>query len=130
MNLDNNPTTPSTFVENDYIIDHNGWSLQTGIEVNLTEKLLVSGGYVFANKGVNDNYQSDLTYGLATHTFGAGGAFSILDNLLLNAGISYTAYVDDDKLLNHLFPDGTLYQPKETYAKRTFLFGIGLDYNF
>ena len=49
-------------------------SLQGGAEINLTDNLLVSAGYVYANQGVNSMYQSDLTYGLATHTIGAGGA--------------------------------------------------------
>ena len=50
-------------------------SLQAGAEISLTEKLLASAGYVYANQGVNSLYQSDLTYDLATHTIGAGGAY-------------------------------------------------------
>lgn len=129
--LDNNSATPTTFVKNKDIINHNGWSLQTGLEFYLSEKLIVSGGYVFSNKGVNNDYQSDLTYALGTHTFGFGGAYKILDNLLLNAGISYTAYINDENLVDHIFSGtGVLYQPRETYDKKTFLFGLGLDFNF
>jgi long-subunit fatty acid transport protein len=105
-------------------------SLQGGLEVSLSEKLLVSGGYVWANQGVNEKYQSDLTYGLATHTFGFGGAYKIMPNLLLNVGFGYTVYVSDEKFLDHVFTNGTLYNPKETYGKNAMIFAVGVDFNF
>lgn len=129
---DLNPSTPSTDVSNKDIIDHNGWSLQAGLEVNLSEKLLVSGGCVFANKGVNSNYQSDLTFGLATRTFGAGGAFKVWDNhLLINFGVSYTQYKKDENLMDHVFSaTDMIYQVRQTFNAKTMLFGVGLDFNF
>jgi len=128
---DLNSTTPTTFIPNSEIIDNNGFSLQGGLEINLSEKLLVSGGYVWANQGVNELYQSDLTYGLGTHTFGAGGAYKILPNLLLNLGFGYTAYVEAEKLVDHVFsPNGTVYMPRETYNKSTMMVSVGLDFNF
>lgn len=131
LDLDNNSATASTPVPNKKIIAGNGWSIQGGLEVNLSEKLLVSGGYVFANQGVNELYQSDLTYGLATHTFGAGGAYKVLDNLLINFGAGMTLYQTDERMVDHIFSgNNTLYQSKETYNKRTFLVGIGVDFSF
>jgi long-subunit fatty acid transport protein len=129
--LDLNSSTPSTFIPNSDIIDKNGMSLQAGAEVNLSEKLLVSGGYVWANQGVNEKYQSDLTYGLATHTFGFGGAYKIMPNLLLNVGFGYTAYVDDEQLVDHVFSaNGTVYNPRETYGKNAMIVAVGVDFNF
>ncbi|MFN8241537.1 MAG: hypothetical protein U0X39_12420 [Bacteroidales bacterium] len=131
LDLDNVSSTPSTFVKNKDIMDHNGMSVQAGLELNITDKLLVSGGWSYANKGVNAKYQSDLTYGLATHTIGAGGAYKIMDNLLVNAGVSYTMYMDDEKTIDHVFSGtGALYQARETYAKRTLVVGVGVDFNF
>lgn len=131
VNADLNSSTPSTFIPNSEIIDKNGLSLQAGLEVNLSEKLLVSGGYVWANQGVNEKYQSDLTFDLATHTFGAGGAYRILPNLQLNLGFGYTAYVGSEKLLDHVFSaNNTLYKPKETYTKNAMIIAVGLDFNF
>jgi long-subunit fatty acid transport protein len=128
---DLNSSTPSVFVKNKDIIKHNGWSVSAGAEMSLSEKLLVSGGYSFANKGVNDKYQSDLTFGLATHTLGAGIGFKLMDNLLLNAGANYTFYMKDRKELNHVFaPTGIIFQPDETYLKNTLLIGVGIDYSF
>ncbi len=124
-------STPTVFVSNKEIIEHNGWSISTGVELGLTEKLLVSGGYSFANKGVNDKYQSDLTFGLATHTLGAGGAYKITDKILLNAGVNYTFYMKDRVSINHVFaPTGIIFQPDETYHKNALVFGAGLDFSF
>jgi long-subunit fatty acid transport protein len=131
LDLDQNSSTPSTFVPNSDIIDQNGFSIQGGLEYNISGNFLVSGGYVFANKGVNNKYQSDLTYGLATHTFGAGGAFSISDNFRINFGASYTKYVNDEQTINHVFAPLSLVIPaRETYAKRTMMLGVGLDLSF
>ena len=131
LDLDNNSATPSVFVKNSDIIKNNGWSVSGGLEVNLSEKLLVSGGYSFANKGVNEKYQSDLTFGLATHTFGAGAAYKIMDKLTVNAGANYTKYLADEKEIEHVFSaTGALYKAKETYVKNTFLFGVGVDFSF
>lgn len=123
-------TTPSIFISNKEIIKHNGWSLNFGAEYGLSEKLLLSGGYSFANKGVNDKYQSDMTFGLATHTLGAGGAYKITDNILLNAGFSYSFYMKDRVSINHMSPAGIIFQPDETYHKNAMVIGVGVDFSF
>jgi long-chain fatty acid transport protein len=129
--LDLNSSTASTFIPNSDIIDKNGISLMAGLEVNLSEKLLVSGGYVWANQGVNEKYQSDLTYGLATHTIGFGGAYKIMPNLLLNVGFGYTAYVGSEKLVDHVFSaNGSIYKSRETYDKNAMIVAVGVDFNF
>jgi len=116
-------------ISNSEIIENNGMSLQAGAELGLSDKILVSAGYVYANKGVNSLYQSDLTYGLATHTFGAGGAYSITDKIKINLGASYTKYMDDSKTVSH-YLGGIDLQPKETYKKKALVLGIGLDFSF
>jgi long-subunit fatty acid transport protein len=129
--LDLNSSTPSTFVPNKDIIAHNGFSLQGGLEAYLTDKLLVSGGYIWANKGVNSMYQSDLTYFLGSSTFGAGGAYKILDNLLLNVGFSYTAYKKDYNTIDHIFSaTNALYKVPENYGKNAMIFSLGVDFSF
>ena len=128
---DLNSTTPSTYIKNSEIIDNNGFSLQAGLEVNLSDKLLVSGGYVWANQGVNEKYQSDLTYGLATHTFGAGGAYNILPKLQVNLGFGYTIYKGSERQLDHVFTaNNTLYKMRETYGKNAMIIAVGVDFSF
>jgi long-chain fatty acid transport protein len=131
IDLDNNPSTPETPISNKDIIADNGWDIEGGLEVNLSEKFLVSGGYIYANKGVNNNYQSDLTYGLASHTFGIGGAYAVTKNLLINLGANYTAYVKDQQTIEHLFAaTEELIPARQTYNKNALIFGIGVDFSF
>jgi len=126
---DINSATPSIPIANSEIIDNNGFSIQAGIEGKVNEKLLLSCGYVWANKGVNEKYQSDLTYGLGTQTVGLGGAYNFSEKIQLNLGFGYTYYKTDEKYVNHTL--GTsLYKPIESYGKNTMMVGIGLDFSF
>jgi len=126
---DINSSTPTIPIANSEIIDHNGFSLQAGIEGKVSEKILLSCGYVWANKGVNEKYQSDLTYGLGTQTVGFGGAYNFSEKMQLNLGFGYTYYKSDEKYINHTL-GSSLYKPLESYSKSTMMFGIGLDFSF
>jgi len=126
---DLNPATPTVHVDNSEIIDNNGMTLGGGLEYKVAENWLVSAGYVFGNKGVNNIYQSDLTFGNATHTFGGGGAFMLGEMLKINLGASYTMYLENEKNVNH-FLGATNMLPKETYTKSTFVVGVGVELSF
>jgi long-subunit fatty acid transport protein len=131
VDLDNNSSTPTTPVANKDMVDQNGIDFSGGLEVYLSDKLLVSGGYIWANKGVNRLYQSDLTFANATNTFGFGGQYAIMKNLKVNLGASITTYTKDVGSVDHMFSaTNTLYIPTETRTKSTWLLGIGVDYNF
>jgi long-chain fatty acid transport protein len=128
---DLNSATPTVPISNSDIIDNNGFSFQLGLEYNVSDKFLVSGGYVWANKGVNSRYQSDLTHGLSTQTFGAGGGYSFTDKIQLNFGGGFTVYKEDEKTIDHIFSgDGSNIQAQESYMKNVFLIGVGLDFRF
>lgn len=126
---DMNSSTPAVALSNEQIISKNGMSIQGGLEYNISQKLLVSCGYVYANQGVNSLYQSDITYGLGTQTFGIGGAYSFTDKIQVNLGLGYTMYEGNSKNVNHVF-GSTLYQPIESYGKSTKMIGIGVDFSF
>lgn len=126
---DLNSSTPTVALSNEQIISKNGMTIQGGLEYNISQKLLVSCGYVYANQGVNSLYQSDITYGLGTQTFGIGGAYSFTDKIQVNLGLGYTMYEGNSKNVNHVF-GSTLYQPIESYGKSTKMIGIGVDFSF
>jgi long-chain fatty acid transport protein len=118
-------------VANKDIIAQNGLSFSGGLEFNISEKFLISGGYSWANKGVNSKYQSDLTFGQSTNTFGAGAAYSFSKKIQLNIGAGYTGYVKDSKTVDHTFSStGEVIHTNEAYEKGTFLAGIGVDISF
>ena len=124
-------STPTTPIANSEIITENGMSIQAGVEYNISEKFLASCGYIWSNKGVNPLYQSDLTYGLGTQTFGFGGAYNVTEKIQINLGAGYTAYKEDSKIVNHMFPSPNINVPAiETYRKSTMMVAIGVDINF
>jgi long-subunit fatty acid transport protein len=126
---DLNTQTPVVELSNKDIISKNGWSISGGLEINISEKLLLSGGMSFANKGTNDKYQSDLTYGLATQTFGIGGAYSFTKKIQLNLALGYTRYSSDSKNVDHRLGN-SIYQPVENYAKSTKMIAVGVNFSF
>jgi len=129
IDADLNPATPTVHVDNSDIIDNNGMTLGAGLEYKVAENWLVSAGYVYGNKGVNNLYQSDLTFGNATHTLGGGGAFMLGEMLKINLGASYTMYLENEKNVNH-FLGATNMLPKETYTKSTLVVGVGVELSF
>lgn len=105
-------------------IDANFWEMALGIEYSITENFLLSAGYLRAETGANQNYQSNLSFSLSTNTFGFGGAYKINDMFKVNLGGYYVMY--DDMKYNSTEPrTGIPYS--ETYDKSTFAIALGID---
>jgi long-chain fatty acid transport protein len=126
---DNNSATPTVAISNKDIITKNGMLVNGGLEYTISEKLLISCGYQYGNKGVYKLYQSDLSYGLATHTFGIGGAYSFSDKIQVNLGLGYTRYMGDSRMINHVM-NTSVYSIQESYGKSTKMIGLGVDFKF
>ena len=70
-----------------------------------------------------------MRYSTNTNSFGAGLGFWITPKIDLNLGGQYTFYAEGSKEFNH--PLGSLQIPvTETYNKKTWLVGIGVDFYF
>jgi len=114
------------FVTNKSVIDKNYFELAGGLEYNITDKFLVSAGYLLSKSGVSEAYQSDLSYSLSSSTVGFGGQYNITKGIAVNLGALNTFYSDGQKHYNHML--GTLAMPViETYTKANWLVSIGLD---
>lgn len=119
------------YVANDQIIDKNFYEIAGGLQYKVNDMFLISGGYLFAKTGVNNDYQSDLTYSLTSHTGGIGGAVNIMENLQINLGFAYTYYLTGEKSIDHLFtPTATIIPARETYYKDTMIIAAGIDFSF
>jgi long-chain fatty acid transport protein len=116
-------------VDNDAVIDDNYFELSAGLEYDITEKLLVSGGYLHANTGVSEEYQSDLSFSLTSNTFGIGLGYKFTEKLMLNLGGAYTAYQKDTKDYTHTL-GGNSIPVTDTYYKDNLFFGLGVDFSF
>jgi long-subunit fatty acid transport protein len=120
-------------VSNEELMDDNFFEFSLGLEYNVTEKFIISGGWLHANTGVTEDYQSDMSFSLTSNTFGAGIGYRFNENLMINLGGAYVMYQEGEKTRNHtregfMFP--TDYQVVDTYYKDTLFFGLGLDISF
>jgi long-subunit fatty acid transport protein len=115
------PATVAAFVDNDVVIDKDFWEAAFGVEYEVTDKILVSAGFLRTQTGVNADYQSDLSHSLSTNSIGLGGRYMVMENLGVNVGFMKTMYESYTKIF-------TGYE--ETYKRDAMVFAIGLDYNF
>ena len=113
-------------IDNETTIDENGYTWAFSLEYKILSILGVSAGYTSGNNGVNDNYQSGLTYGLKSASWGAGVFVELGEMITLNAGYSATSYDDYSKSQS-----SSISVPyTDTYAKSTNMFAIGIDFSF
>ena len=114
-------------VGNEEVIDDNFFEIALGLEYAITEKFLVSGGYLHANTGVSEDYQSDMSYSLTSNTFGFGFGYKITEKVMVNLGGAYVMYQEDEKTT----VDASTGQPyTNTLYKDSMFFGIGVDFSF
>lgn len=73
-------------------LDGDSWDLGVGIEYDLSEKFLVSAGYLHTQVSPGVDYQTDLRHELPGDTFAAGGRFMLSDNFYFNFGGAYSIY--------------------------------------
>lgn len=109
------------FVENTEVIDNNFWEAAFGVEYELSDRLLVSAGYLRTQTGVNDNYHSDLSHSLSTNSVGLGGRFMVNENIAVNLGYMNTMYEGYTKVF-------TGYQ--EEYNRKAMVVALGVDFRF
>jgi len=113
-------------IDNETTIDENGFTWAFSLEYKILSILGVSAGYTSGNNGVNDNYQSGLTYGLKSASWGAGVFVDLGEMITLNAGYSATSYDDYSKSQASSISVPYI----DTYAKSTNMFAIGIDFSF
>ena len=111
------------------MIDNNFLEYGLGAEYGITEDFRVSAGWVSTNTGVNSDYQSDMGFSTNTNSFGAGFGYRISPMIDLNVGGQYTLYATDSKTFNHFLGTFPL-AVTETYTKRTWAIGVGLNFHF
>ena len=111
-------------INNETSIDDNGYTWAVSLEYKIIKMLGLSAGYTSGNNGVNDNYQSGITYALKSRTYGGGFFVEVGDLLTFNAGINWTKYDDYSQ------PLMAVESYTDTYTKETMLFAFGVDISF
>jgi hypothetical protein len=115
-------------INNELTIDQNGYTFNASLEYKLLGILGVSAGYSTGNNGVNDNYQSDITYSLKSQTVGGGVFVDVGEMVTINAGVAYVMYDDYSKSDTYQptgFPQAIPFT--NTYGKNTMIVAVGVD---
>ncbi|WP_320052520.1 aromatic hydrocarbon degradation protein [uncultured Acetobacteroides sp.] len=107
-------------------ITDNLYEFAVGMECNVSERILFSGGFMYIQTGAGQGYQSDISYSLSSHSVGFGAGYKITDQLTINSGMMYTQYVEGTRMINYT----NVGNIKETYKKSNIGFSIGFDYRF
>jgi len=117
-------------INNEGSIDQNGYTYAFSLEYRVLDFLGVSAGYTSGNNGVNDNYQSGISYALKSRTYGGGFFVEVGDMLTFNAGINWTKYDDYSESLSYALSPAAIVPYTDTYTKETMLFAFGVDISF
>ncbi len=114
------------------LLSSNSLELGIGAEYYLSEKFLLSAGWIMTSIGVTDEYQTDISHSLSTKngwSFGLG--WDILPIMQLNLGAQYVKYDQDDRNFSHDFAASGLMVPvMESYERSNWIVGIGLNFSF
>lgn len=114
-------------VNSESIIDQNGYTYSAALEYKILDILGVSVGYTSGNNGVNDAYQSNITYALKSQTFGGGIFVDLGEMIRLNAGFNVTTYDDYSQSFFYDLAPTVSIPYTDTYGKKTTMFAIGID---
>lgn len=117
-------------IDNELTIDDNGYTWTASLEYKILDILGVSVGYTSGNNGVNDAYQSNITYALKSQTFGGGIFVDLGEMIRVNAGFNMTTYDDYTQATGYALAPSVTVPYNDTYAKKTSLFAIGVDFHF
>jgi long-chain fatty acid transport protein len=112
------------FVDNSEVIDNNFWEAAFGAEYEVTDKILVSAGYLRTQTGVNDKYHSDLSHSLSTNSISLGGRYLVNENIGINLGFMNTSYISYTKL----YTAPVNFQ--EEYNRKAMVVAVGVDFSF
>jgi long-chain fatty acid transport protein len=109
-------------------IDGDLYEIALGGEYDITDKVLISAGYLYAKTGVGAGYQTDLSHSLTSNTVGFGGAFKATEKMQINLGMLYTMYTSDSKSID--YSAYGVPTALETYNRTNVVFSFGVDYHF
>ena len=115
-------------VNNESTINDNAYTFSGSVEYKFLGILGASVGFSTGNLGVNNIYQSDMSYALKSTSIG-GGVFVELGKIVtLNAGYVHVMYDDysNSELSYPLSPE-MIVPYNDTYGKKTSIIAIGLD---
>jgi long-chain fatty acid transport protein len=114
----------------DNYIENNALEYGLAAEYCIGGKFILSGGYLRAETARNYSYNSDMSYGIGSHSVAGGFGYKISDGIMLNAGYIKTLY-DTNAEKTYTYESlllGNVPNVTEAYEKTSDLFAIGLSF--
>lgn len=99
-----------------------------GLEWDVCKWAQVSAGMQRTKYGIEDNFQSDMSFSISSYSYGLGAGFNVAKNLKLNIAYFWTNYEDYTKEMASY--NGTGVKGTDVFSRTNKVFGIGLDYKF
>ena len=99
-----------------------------GLEWDVCKWAQVSAGMQRTKYGIEDYYQSDMSFSISSYSYGFGAGFNVAKNLKLNVAYFWTNYEDYTKEMANY--GGTGVPGTDVFSRTNKVFGIGLDYKF
>jgi len=106
-------------------VDSNSYDYAAGLEFTLTDRILLSVGYMHAQISVGPQYQSDLSNELISNTIGFGSRIRLSKRLDVDLGVIFVSYKDFSQSLSYP-PIGSF---QETYGRKTWAFAVGFNFH-
>lgn len=122
-------TVEGVQVDNDDVIDNNYFEVALGFEYNLSEKLMLSLGWLLAKTGVSKEYQNDMSYSLTSNSIGGGVKYSLNEKLNINIS-AFNSFYNQQKVDYSVDLSGNSIPAQNNYIKTNLIFSLGVDYNF
>jgi len=108
-----------------------------GAEWDITDRILVSGGFQSTNYELTDNYMSDMSFTTSSYSVGMGAAFKLTKSLKVNVAYFFTNYDKYNKVSKSTAEDatskgynGTSLAGTDVFTRTNKVFGVGVDYTF
>lgn len=99
-----------------------------GLEYKINDMFLVSAGGQITRYGIEDGFQSDLSFSVNSYSLGFGGAVNVSENVQLNLGYFFTDYSNYSKAVANY--NGTGIAGKDVFTRTNKVFTLGVDFSF
>lgn len=104
-------------------LDRNTYELLAGVEVKVTDKLMLSSGIQFSDFGVNNEFLSDISFIDDSFMVGFGGKYSLNENWDINFGACYANYAHGKGVNASTYSESS-------YLRKTYNASVGVDFRF
>lgn len=108
-------------------LTHNTHEITVGTEVDVVDRLTLSGGFQNTDYGTSDAFQSDLSFNCDSYSLGFGLKVKITKKWTANAAYFWTTYKDYTKTSDNY--NGTGLPGVDVYSRTNKVFGVGITYD-